>query len=891
MTERPRKLIEVALPLDEINAACKADKDRKTGTIRNLHKWFAPMPLPAWRALLFTALVDDTEDDEERRRRLDLVKRLVQNGAGLPAERDLLEAREIINQQFDGNPPPVFDPFCGGGSTLVEAQRLGLQSFGSDLNPVPVLISRALTQYLPPLHGTPALNGQEAVGLGMTVPGVAPGYEGLATDVLHYAALVRDQLARDLRAFYPKNAHETPIAWLWGRSAACPNPACGITTLLLSSWWISKRKGGRAWLEVSRIVNGRVELEVVTGDRAEKEEPAPAPKLGRGATFACVRCQQVLDEKYLISEGSAGRIGLRMTAVVAQAGRRRIYRTPTAEEESLALAVAVPETAPQVELPENPRWFSGPRFGYNDLASQFTPRQLVLLTTLADAVAAIPDRLREDGADEDRVRAVMALLGLAVGKVAHFSSTLAIWRHQPMAKAEAALASQAMPMNWDFPEVAWDGGSVGDWDGVIRSLLRALPFAPQGSGSVALEDARTSAPPVPALVATDPPYFDAIGYADLSDYFYVWHRRALRTVFPDLFRTVAAPKRGELTAVPSHHGGKQAEAKHYFIEGFTQTFKSLQQSLGDDLPMLIVYASKEQKGGAAEQTRWVSILTAMVDSGLEITGTWPIHGTTTARMISAGTNAVATYVVMVARPRKSGARDCSVGDFLRALRRELPGAIVRLQTESVLPVDMAQAVLGPGMSIYSRHSAVRSQDGVAIPVDHALDLIRSVYGEVQDEQVSGLDTASQFAIDWWADKGWAPGTFDEANRLARSKGTSVDEVVRAQVVTSRGNIVKLLGAGSLARDWTPTRDAYPTAWESAHHLVDRLIEGGGEVEAAALLDILDRRGMADAARMLAYRLASLAAATKRTKDEERYNALIEAWPRLLAQAPESEGLF
>lgn len=890
MTEQPRKLIEVALPLDEINAACKADKDRKTGTVRNLHKWFAPMPLPAWRALIFAALVDDPGDDTLRRQYMDLIKRLVKNGAGLPAEEDIQEAREILRQEFDGDPPLVFDPFCGGGSTLVEAQRLGLSSHGSDLNPVPALISRTLTQVLPPVRGKAPMHPDREPSLEVMASKQHTEFQGVSADVRYYAAVVKDVVAQRVQDLYPNRPGESIVAWLWTRTAKCPNPMCGITTFLLSSWWISKRKGGRAWLEVASIEDGRVELSVVTGDRAERENPPQPPKLGRGAIFSCVACNQILGEKYLIAQGSAGRIGLRMTTVVAQVGGKRVYRSPDTQEESCALSVKAPEGTPEVRLPQNPRWFSGPRFGFGDLASQFTNRQLVLLDALASAVAALPQRLEDDGADQQRALAVMSLLTLAVGKMAHFSSTLAIWRHQPMAKAEAALASQAMPMNWDFPEVGWDGGSVGDWDGIITSLLRALPFAPDGRGAVELSDARTARPPRPSLVATDPPYFDAIGYADLSDYFYVWHRLALKAVMPDLYRTVSAPKAGELTAVPAHHNGRIDDAKAYFIEGFTETFRSLQNALADGLPMLIVYASKEQSGGAAEQTRWASILTAMVNSGLEITGTWPIHGTTLARMISAGTNAVATYVVMVARPRSPDARECSVGDFIRALRRELPPAMARLQTESVLPVDMAQAVLGPGMSIYSRHRAVLSQDGRSIDVDHALSLIRSVYSEVQDEQVSGLDTPSQFAVDWWADKGWAPGTFDEANRLSRTKGTSVDEVARADVVSSRGNVVRLLDAARLSPDWVPTRDATPTAWEAVHHLVTRLVDGGGETEAARLLVKVREAGLADSTRLLTYRLASIASSTKRTKDEERYNALIEAWPRLVANAPQ-EGLF
>lgn len=877
-TARKKKLIEVALPLDEINAACKADKDRKTGTIRNLHKWFAPMPLPAWRALLFAALIDDPEDENRRLYLLDVIKRTVSSGADVPDERDLAEARALLAEQFPAGLPTILDPFCGGGSTLIEAQRLGLPAQGSDLNPVPTLITRTLTNLLPAVADERALHPESQQSVGLFATPAESGIPGLASDVGHYADRIRERAWERLSAHYPVSPGETPVAWIWARTATCPNPACGVETILTTSWWLSKKSGDLAWM-VPEVVDGRVEISIVSGQRAGV---APdGPKLGRGATFLCVSCHGTVDESTLIDQGLSGKLGLRLLAVASERAGKRVYRAPDTGEEEAALAVPPVDDLPEIQLPNIPRWFSGPRFGFSTQVDLYTPRQLLTLATFADLVAEIHSEVLADGGSPGRADAITAILALSVGKMAQVASTLAIWRHQPMAKAEAALSSHSLPMMWDFPDVNVFGTSVGDWRGLVRTSLRALTLLPRSAtpARVSRVDARRAALVEPGLVATDPPYFDAIGYADISDYFYMWHRRALRAVFPDLYATLAVPKVGELTAVPAHHQNNKNKARDYFVDGFTETFRNLRESTQDGLPMLIVYASKEQKGGREEETRWSSILTAMIAADLEITGTWPVRGTTEARMISAGTNAVASYIVMVCRPRPNDAPTCSLSDLTRALRRELGPAVRDLQAASILPVDLAQAAMGPGMEIFSRYRAVLDQSGASVPVDQALRAINSALAEVLDEQEGELDSESRFAVRWWATHGWEASTFGEADKGARPLGISVDDVVRAQVATSQANKVQLLGRTGLDRDWEPARDSKPTAWEAVHHLADRLIDGGGETAAGRLMGSLTH--LQGPAMALVYRLHDLAAKSGRTGDQERYNALISAWSELV----------
>ena len=902
MSDHPtRKLIEVALPLDEINAASKADKDRKTGTIKNLHKWFAPAPLPAWRALLFAALVDDPDDEEKRAYLLDVIKRLVANKADLPDDDTLAEARSIIKAQFPDGVPTVMDPFCGGGSTLVEAQRLGLPTLGSDLNPVPVLITRTLTELLPKVYGQQPLhpekitakvgkgrgrNRQTGVDLfGTNEDVVYNGYDGLSRDVTYYAERIRERAWEQLKNYYPHQPGETPIAWLWARTAKCPNPACGIETILTTSWWLSKKKNDLAWIE-PRVAKGGARLDVVA---RQKHGQAPrSPKVGR-ATFACIGCGTPLGEDYIRREGVTGRLGVRMTAVVLEKDGVRTYRAPTSEDDG-GLPRALDSPLAGLRLEGWNRDVRPPLYGLATWDRLFTPRQLLTLTTFADLVAQIDREIINDGGTKEWAKTVASVLGLAVGSAPIAWSSQVRWRQRETAhaKAEPAFARNDLPMSWDFAEAYFDSGSVGDWLGIVINTLRGVRWAANdASGETTKADARRVSANCGCLVATDPPYFDAICYADLSDYFYVWHRRALRDVHPDLYGTVTAPKSAELTAIPSHHGGDNEVARAYFIEGFTETFRNLRNSMADGLPMLVVYASKEQKSGKGEETRWESILSAMLAAELEITGAWPIHMTSTTRMIGQGTNSVAAYIVMVCRPRRADAGTISLMDFTRELRRELPGAVLALQEASVLPVDLPQAVLGPGMSIFSRHKAVLDQSGQPIPVGRAMQLISTARGEILDEQQGEMDPASRFAVAWWESYGWQSGAFGIADQVVRPHGISVDDVVMAGVVESRGGQVRLLGETGLDRSWEPSKDAHPTAWEAVHHLADRLVDGGGVQEAAALLSKLGP--LKDQAQMLAYRLESIAARKGWAKDQERYNALIGSWSDMLAESARSAG--
>jgi putative DNA methylase len=875
------KLIEVALPLEAISKASRRDKDRKTGTIKNVHKWFAPMPTPAWRALLFATLVDDPGDEEGRARLLDLIERLVPEHGGPPDEATLAEAKKVIHEATGGNLPTVFDPFCGGGSTLVEAQRLGLPTIGSDLNPVPVLITRALTELVPQVAGHPPLVADPAQLTKMS----GGRLDGFLADCAHYARRVQDKVWAEIGHLYPPPpGGGTVVAWLWARTVTCPNPACRAITPLASSFWLSKRKGAETWVEpVGGKPGGRVRFEVRTG-------PDGPPTLGTvGRTAArCLVCREPISLAHVRSEGQARRTGFQLMAVARDDYRGRSYLSPD-EATATSPEVTRPEGIIDLEMPDQALGFRVQLYGMTNFSELFTNRQLVALGAFADAVAGIPDWVRADGGDDAYAKAVASVLGLCVGKLAASCSTQVRWRLRSVeSKAEPAFGRHALPMVWDFTETNPFGGSVGDWSGQLSSVISGLSSirAAEAAGRTFQSDARVAARKVdpPVLIATDPPYFAQIGYADLSDYFYVWLRRALAEVHPDLFATVAAPKVDELIAAPYRHGGDKQAAKKFFVEGYTEAFRRLASASAHDLPMLIVYAHRqeESKNGGISSTAWDAMLTAIITAGLRIVGTWPIHATGSSRQIGLGTNALASYVVLVCRPQVASAKVVDRQGFTAALRAELPRSIRKLEEGAVSAIDLAQATIGPGMAIFSRFAKVIEPQGHAMTVRSALELIGQIQGEVLDQFVGDPDSWTRWAMLWYRDHGFEKGSFDDAEKLFKTTNTSLDGLERAGIVRSGAGKVALLSRDQLPDGWSPQEDRRVTVWEVTQHLVKRLATGGGEEAAAVLLR--RSRQWADDARNLAYWLSVTAAAKGRAKDVLDCDALLTSWPELVRKA-------
>ncbi len=876
------KLIEAAIPVTEISKASLADKNRKVGTIKNLHKWFAPMPTPALRAVIFSALVDEPDDPAERSNLIELVKKLVPDNGMPPPDSVLREAARRIKA---ANPelPVVIDPFAGAGSTLVEAQRLGLAVVGADLNPVAVLITRTLVEFLPPLaDALPVSPAGPIVHIG-EVP--RKPYEGLIADLRYYGNHVQRAVEQQMANVYPKPSLGVPVAWLWARTVPCPNPECRMIVPLFGSPWLSKQKGHEATIRVITD-DQRVRLVVNHGVTA----PGLATKIAGRARFACPLCAEPFGEKEIRDAGIAKKLGYQLLAMCIDTDTGRTFLPPD-EVPDFGTDLAVPDDLDELEIGANTRDFRTALYGLTRHTDLYTPRQLTMLAAFADEVARVYGLVIADGGGKERARAVASLLGLCVGKLAQSNSTLVRWRIRlGPSKAEPAFGAQAIPMLWDFAEAYPFGTSVGSWGAQIDSIAGMLPSLPVGPvvGRMMQADARTVsglAEPGAALLVTDPPYFGQINYADLSDYFYSWLRRALRRVHPDLFATLATPKTEELVANPVRHNGSMAAARQYFIDGFTEVFSSFQKASRPDLPMLVVYAHKqdEQEDGGVISTGWEALLEAVLASGLSVVGTWPIEASSATKMIGQGANALASYIILVCRPRPVGVTVTDRRGLIVALREEVPGALTKLQQVGIAPVDLAQASIGPGMAVFSRYGRVNEPDGSAMQVRTALALINQVLDEVLSEQEGDFGADTRWCVEWFKSYGFDEGPFGAAETLSKAKNTAIHGLENAGVLRSRAGRVRLLSIRDLPEAYDPAADDRVSEWEIVLHLAKRLHEQGGEAAARLMVAARDKVGL-DAVKELAYLLFSISEKRGWTETALLFNGLGTSWSELASEA-------
>ncbi|CCH72694.1 conserved hypothetical protein [Nostocoides australiense Ben110] len=889
-----RKLIEVSLPLEAINRESAREKEPFTRRHpRALHIWWARRPLTAARAVLFAQLVDDpsshpeefpTEEEQKRERaRLhDLIERLaVWENTWDTALFE--EARREILRSNGGAAPALFDPFAGGGTIPLEAQRLGLKSRASDLNPVAVLINKALID-LPP-----RFKDRKPVYPGAAdTQGLWAGADGLATDVREYGAWLFGQAERRAGGNYPLVAvpggsTARAIGWIWCRAVACPNPACGATLPLVRSWWLSKKKGKEAFISPSVVPDpthpsGRcVEFTVVHG-------AAGGPKSGDDGTVnrvgaTCLACHTGADLKYVRAEGIAGRIATQLMAVVAEGNRRRIYVSPS-EVQSSAAAVARPSSIPDASIPPQAPSFRVQAYGMTRWTDLFTDRQLSTLSTFSDLVAEARTKALEDGADPEYADAIATYLGLAVSRYTDMSNALCSW-NQANENVRALFARQAVPMTWDFVE-ANPFGQIG-LAGPIESVCNSLYVGIGESGSSAQASA-TDVDFSGYVVSTDPPYYDNIGYSDLSDFFYVWLRRSLRDVHPELLSTMLVPKADELVANPYRHDGRQG-ARRFFEEGFRRVFANARQSANTDVPVTVYYAFKQSETDPSGEasTGWETLLEGMIWAGWEITSTWPIRSERTARSVGLGTNALASSIVLSLRPRPDGAPVADRREYIDVLRDELPIRLRALQQADIAPVDLAQSAIGPGIGVFSRFAKVVEPNGDRVTVREALRLINVVLSEVLSDQEVDFDTDTRWCVKWFETHGFDRAGYGEAETLASAYNTSVGGLDRSGAVHAKAGEVRLLTTVELPSAYRPERDEHITLWEVALHLVKALDETG-LAEAGRILEGASNRVDVEAVKELAYLVFAIAEKRSMAQVAGMFNALVTSWPEVNAAA-------
>ena len=904
-----KKLIEVALPLDDINAASAREKSIRHGHPSTLHLWWARRPLAAARAVIWSSLVDDPsahpeefptveEQAAERERLFGILRELVvwENSNN---DRVLNAAKAEIKKSMGDELPPLLDPFAGGGAIPLVAQRLGLKAYAQDLNPVAVTINKAMIEIPPLFADKPAVNPEAR---GKLTNGGWSGNAGLAADVKYYGSWMKEEAARRIGYLYPKvkvpaeqgGGKATVIAWLWTRTVKCPNPACGHEAILVRSFDLSKKKG-KEWHVEPVCEDGEVRFEVAPG-KAKQDGTVNR----RGAT--CVHCGTPIDFKYVRAEGRAHRMGEKLMAIVAEGKRGRVYCAPNDEQASVA-DIPKPDEYPDADIASNPRDFKTPNYGLATFSQLFTNRQLTALTTFSELVGEAQKKAEADataaGLPDDGVgladggtgaraygEAIGVYLANLVDQLANHNSSICSW-HAGNTQLRNVFSRQAIPMTWDYAESNPFCNSSGCFDNLFIRMTEAfqgLPSIVSKPGIVRQFDAQSDNGMRNIVVSTDPPYYDNIGYADLSDFFYVWLRQSLRRTYPRLFSTMLVPKHEELVATPYRESRGKDGARDFFEEGMFSTFKQICKYACDDVPVTIYYAFKQSETESTNDvestasTGWETMLSAIIRAGFSITGTWPMRTEMGSRMIASGTNALASSIVLVCRKRSEDAPMGTRRDFVMSLKRELGPALDKLRSSNIAPVDLAQSAIGPGIGVYSRFSQVLEADGSSMTVRAALQLINQEVDAYFSDQDGELDRESRFCVDLYTQKAFDTIKFGEADVLARAKNVSIEGLAAQGLLASVKGNVHLLDRSEVSE----RVDFKAPTWLTTQQLTHALEEGG--VTACAKIVSQTLGGRADGAKALAYRLFTIADKRNWQQEAFAYNSLVTAWPEIQSKA-------
>ena len=910
-----KKLIEVALPLEAINAEAAREKSIRHGHPSTLHLWWARRPLAAARAVIWSSLVDDpsahpelypTEEAQnaERQRLFGILEKLVKWENSNDPEV-LAAAKAEILRSTNNNPPALLDPFAGGGAIPLEAQRLGLEAHAHDLNPVAVMINKAMIEIPPRFAGQAPVNSDSRTRLDGATGW--QGAQGLAADVQYYGEWMKREAFRRIGHLYPKvkvphalgGGEATVIAWIWARTVKCPNPACGCEMPLASTFVLSKKKGKEAW--VKPITEGNnVHFEVQYGKCPKEYESF---KVGRSAVFKCPCCGEITTDAYVKQHGKAHEMGSQLMAVVGEGKHGRIYLSPDVEQ-TIAADVPAPESYPSGAMPENPRWFSPPAFGMTDYSDLFTHRQLTALTTFSSLVAEAQAKAEADavaaGVTNDHIalsaggfgaraygEAVGVYLAFVIDKMTDYNSSVCSW-HNSKEPIRNTFGRQAIPMAWDYAEVNPFSNSTGSYSSMVSWIYDCLQELPsQGNSEVSQFDAQSDCGLRNIMVSSDPPYYDNIGYADLSDFFYVWMRQSLKETYPKLFRTMLVPKAEELVATPYRFEGSTEKARDFFEDGMLHTCQQIYQYAREDVPVTIYYAYKQSDTDERDtekqtaSTGWETMLSAIIKAGFAITGTWPMRTEMANRSIASGTNALASSIVLVCRKRPADAPQATRRSLIAELKRELRPALKKLQESNIAPVDLAQSAIGPGMGVYSRYARVLEADGTPMTVRSALQIINQELDVYFNEQDGELDANSRFCVDLYTQNAFNNLKFGDADTLARAKNTSVAALTAKGVLSAEKGIVRLLTREELPEKVDPREESI---WLLCQQLT-RAMETGG-VEACAQIVAPMLGSNAERAKDLAYRLYTLAERKGWTQECYAYNALVVAWREIQSRAAE-----
>lgn len=911
-----KKLIEVALPLDAINEASAREKSIRHGHPSTLHLWWARRPLAAARAVIFSSLVDDpsshpdkfpTEKDQEkeRQRLFDILERLV-TWENSNDEKLLAEAKAEIERSTDGNVLEFLDPFAGGGAIPLEAQRLGLKAHAADLNPVAVMINKAMIEIPPKFQGMPPVNPEARAQLGSEIEW--KGSTGLAEDVRYYGEWMREEAFKQIGHLYPKatlpdGSEATVIAWIWARTVTCPNPACGCEMPLVRSFDLSTKKGKEHHIELD-IQDSKITYEVKRG----KAKVLKGTMTRTGATCPC--CGTFVDLPYIREFAQHDGLGSHLMAIVGEGSNGRLYLSPTEEHINIA-QMNRPKDYPSGKLSGKAR-VSVPLYGMDETADLFTNRQLTALTTFSSLVSEAQKKVYEDaikmsmlddgaGLDNGGVgakaygEAVGVYLALSIDRVSDRNSSVSSW-DSSRDGIRNVFGRQAIPMVWDYAEANPFSNSTGSFlnanNWIIKVIENFLLNTTKGKAeqrNVTVDNNLRN-----IVISTDPPYYDNIGYADLSDFFYIWMRQSIKATFPSLFSTMLVPKAEELVATPYRFEGGAPEAKQFFEDGMLKAFEQIHAYTCDDIPVTIYYAFKQSEtkedqlssNVTTASTGWETMLSALIRAGFTITGTWPMRTEMTSRAVAQGSNALASSIVLVCRKRAPSSAFITRKEFIATLKKELYPALHKLQQANIAPVDLAQSAIGPGMAVYSRNGKILEADGTEMSVRSALEIVNEMVDEFFNEQEGEMDVESRFCVDLFSQYAFNPVRYGTAEVLSKAKNISIDQLVSKGVLTAKMGEVYLNEREDLPK-FTVVIEY--NVWLTTQQIVYAFQEDG-LVGATTIMSRLPSH-LIENVKALAYRLYTISERKGWANEAYVYNSLVSSWMTIQERATSEDGKY
>ncbi len=925
-----KKLIEVALPLEAINAESVTQKTGrpKTGYPTSIHKYWAQRSIATARAAIWASLVDDPSShpdkwptpESQATERAKLFNQLEEIISWDKTTDSAVwqRAQATAKSSWGGILPPFLDPFAGSGAIPLEALRFGMETHASDLNPLAVTLERAVIAWAPRFSGKPAVNAASSTGLQHTSPSA-----GLADDIRHYAEQINADLRERVGKHYPRvlapNGQKVePGVYIWARTVECPNQVCRGRTPLVLNWRLSSR-GDKAY--VKPRINAKdktINFEIDYG------QDAPEPSFSGRRGGVCIFCATPITLDYVRTHANTDTIEDRLLAIAVGDEYSWKFSPGTLKDEELARNVPAPTWIPRGEIPLSPN-VRAPLWGMKTWASLYTPRQLLVLSELHNSIKVIqtevevaaknssafpvdPRSLSEGGSGPRAyAEAVRSYLHLVGTNLADYSCKFATWKPDGP-QIGVAFVRQALGITWGYAEGSLLGKGGANFMEKAKRVAEVVERLPAGNQGIALQQDATKivwSADVKPLIITDPPYFDLIEFGELSDFFYVWMREAMRDLDPDLYATLQTPKDDELTASPHRFEGDKLKGKQEFESGLTEAMTRLREIANPDLPLSIYYAyndreTTEDDSGqmVTSSSGWETMLQSLVNAGLTVVATYPFRTEAKGRANSNGTNALAAAILVVCRIRSETAKVGTRAEFVQGLTSVMTPALRDLVAADIGPIDLAQAAIGPGMSVYTAYSKVLEANGNQMSMGTALDLIHQSVKEAQGSQDATFDAETRWAIEWFSTYRYTDGEYGDAQVLANSAGITMQGLAEAGVVKAAGGKVALSAGDGLPEDWDPSTDTRVTSWEVLHHLMRALLPeemgpaaksgGGSEAEAVKIAEKLSPALMQNA-KLLAYRLFEICREQSWDKEGMAFNNFGRSWGEIQSAERKAPG--